>query len=166
MKIAGIVFIIAGLLAIFFPLMAGLTVELFFGVLVMFAGGAQLADALRMRGIENRIGHFFLAAIFIVSGLLLLIAPLVGVAAFTLLIAIAFIAQGIVQVYYWSRNSVMRNRIWTLVSGFLGLLAGGLILTQWPSGALWIVGFLVGINLFFLGVNCLTTQIHIDYVER
>lgn len=166
MKVAGIVFIIAGLLAISFPLVAGLTIEVFFGMLVLFAGGAQLADAWRMGGIENRIGHFSLAVIFIVAGLLLLVTPLVGVAAFTLLIAISFIAQGIVQVYYWSRNIAMRNRIWTLVSGLLGLFVGVLILTQWPSSAFWVVGFLVGINLFFLGVNCLTTQVLVGYMKR
>jgi uncharacterized membrane protein HdeD (DUF308 family) len=31
------------------------------------------------------------------------------------------------------------------------LVLGGLILAQWPSSGLWVIGFFIGLNLIFYG---------------
>ena len=39
-----------------------------------------------------------------------------------------------------------------LFSGLLAVLAGGLIPAEWPSSGLWVLGFLLGIDLIVHGI--------------
>lgn len=94
-----------------------------------------------------------------VGGIALLAAPMAGIVAFTLLIAISFILQGLTQGYFALIGSATANRGWLLISSAFALIAGGLILAGWPSSAHWLVGVMVGINFLFTGIAILTTKI-------
>lgn len=158
MKLAGIVFVGCGVLAILFPLVAGVAVEVFYGTILAFAGAAAFGQAWRSPGSENRTGHFLLALIFIATGVLLFAAPMAGLAAFTLLIAIAFFVQGIAQLAFGLGGQPKGNRTWVVASGLLGIAAGAMIFMQWPSTASWVVGLLAGFNLIMVGIAILTAR--------
>jgi uncharacterized membrane protein HdeD (DUF308 family) len=159
MKIAGVIFIIAGVLAIASPFTAGIALELLYGGLLVVSGAAHALDTFRTRSAENWIGHVLLAIVFILGGVLLLIAPAIGVLAATLLIAMAFIVQGVLQLGFGLSGRAPGNWIWVLASGALGVATGVLILLHWPSSAFWVVGVLAGVNLILFGVALMTTRV-------
>jgi uncharacterized membrane protein HdeD (DUF308 family) len=158
MKLTGVVFLIGGVLAILFPFLAGIAVELFLGAVLAIAGLAHFVGTWRLHGAKSRFWHLILALIYLAGGVMLLAAPAIGIAAFTLLIALTFILQGVTQLFLVLGGHVPFYRGWVTASGVLGLLVGILLIAQWPSSALWAVGFLAGVNLIFLGVALLTTR--------
>jgi uncharacterized membrane protein HdeD (DUF308 family) len=50
-------------------------------------------------------------------------------------------------------NSCRSARGWLLVDGVITLVLAVLIWSTWPSSALWVVGTLVGISMFFSGIT-------------
>ncbi len=157
MKVTGIVLIILGVLALLFPLTTGFTLNLFFGVVLAIAGATHFVGSYRAGEVRNRWGHLGLAAVFALIGLLLIFVPMIGIAAFTLLLALVFIIQGGVLIY----TGIFSGKSWkhmALISGVVGVLAGILLLANWPASGNWIVGVLAGINLIVLGVAMLVSR--------
>jgi uncharacterized membrane protein HdeD (DUF308 family) len=64
---------------------------------------------------------------------------------------VALIASGVVRLFqafqYWQWFGVL-----LLASGIIGILAGLVILAKWPISGLWVIGFVVGVDLLFHGV--------------
>jgi len=162
MKVTGFVFVICGVLSILFPLIAGIALEFFYGAILTVVGAAAFVHAAKQPSRENRLTHYLLALVFVACGLLLLLSPLTGLMAFTLLIAITFITQGIAQLIFGLRNRSASNHIWVTLSGILGLSAGVMIIIQWPSSANWVIGMLAGINLMMVGTAILTAPSHTE----
>jgi uncharacterized membrane protein HdeD (DUF308 family) len=38
-----------------------------------------------------------------------------------------------------------------LLSGIIGVLAGGIIISEWPQSGLWVLGLVLGVDLLFHG---------------
>lgn len=161
MKLAGILFILMGALALLFPFIAGIATELLIGAAFVIAGAGHVIDTYSQTHLENRPSHFALGALFVIGGALLLLMPIAGIAAFTLLIAASFLLQGATQGYLALIDKTARNRAWMLLSAVIAVVAGSLIIGGWPSSALWLVGVIIGIDFLFLGIALLTTRIEV-----
>lgn len=151
-EIQGILFIIIGVLAVILPGLFGLTLEIIFGVLLLAGGLMQLYHAFTNEK-DSGFWWMFLGGLAItIGGLILLIFPIQGLLALTLILAIFFILEGAFQIIY-ALHARFPNWGWLVVSGILSILIGILIWNQWPSSARWVLGLLVGINLIFLGIS-------------
>lgn len=160
MKITGIALIVLGVAALLFPLTTGVTLNLFFGVLLAIAGATHFIGSYRAEQVRNRWGHLGLAGAFALIGLLLVFLPSIGVAAFALLLSLAFIIQGGVLIY----TSIFAGggyRYMGLAAGVIGVLAGIIMLANWPQSGTWLVGVLAGVNLIGLGLFLFTTRVDI-----
>ena len=155
MKSAGIVFIVLGVLAILFPYVTALSYNFMLAFLILLGGAGHFWWIWRP-SFEGRLHHLLLAALYLGAGALLIIFPMIGVVSFTLLLGAAFIAHGAIQIS-WALGAVAgRGKTMLIVSGALGLLAGGLILFGLPYSAVWAVGTIAGINLAFFGLALLS----------
>ncbi|CAN0478191.1 unnamed protein product, partial [Scytosiphon promiscuus] len=96
MKIAGIVFVILGALAILFPYVAGLSYNFILAYLIIFAGAAHLWWAWRP-SLEGRTQHLLLGLLFLAGGISLLVFPWIGLISFTSILGVSFLIQGRVQ---------------------------------------------------------------------
>jgi uncharacterized membrane protein HdeD (DUF308 family) len=73
-----------------------------------------------------------------------------GMASLTLVLAIFFFAEGIVDtVAYFST----RASGWMLLNGLVTILLGILIYVHWPSSSLWVIGTLLGISMIMTGTT-------------
>lgn len=151
MKTTGLIFVIAGVLAMIFPHIAGIAVELIYGVLIACIGLFYLINVLQNKALPARGIQLVLSLLFLVAGALIILMPMKGLMAFTLIIAWAFIIQGVLQ--FLAAFSQTSNRLWFFLNAIIGVVAGGLILTEWPTSANWLVGLLIGINLFISGLT-------------
>lgn len=151
----GVVFLLLGVLAILFPFIASVALEIYLGALLLVGGIATGIRAIAAKGVPHRGSSIVLAALTIITGLLLLIFVPGGLLALTLVLAAFFIVQGIFEITHGVQSKDQPGRGWLIVSGIAGLVVGVLLWLGLPSTALWAVGTLTGINLIFTGIALL-----------
>jgi uncharacterized membrane protein HdeD (DUF308 family) len=152
----GVVFLILGITAIVFPLVASVAMTILLGALLLAGGIASVIRAFRAKGMPNRGSSILLAIMTLITGLLLVIFVPAGMLALTLTLAAFFIVQGGFEVYHGVQAKGQRGRGWLIASGIAGVIVGLLLWLGWPSTAVWAIGTLAGINFLFTGVALLT----------
>ncbi|MEQ9450246.1 MAG: DUF308 domain-containing protein [Pseudomonadales bacterium] len=158
MKATGIVLVIVGALAVIFPHVAGVALEVFYGVAFVCIGLVVLIEQANNRILDHRMRNFLFASGSVVIGVLLLLFPLAGLETLTFFIAIVFLLQGGYQLMTAIKGQTQTNRVWAFISGTFGLVVGTLIILQFPSSALWVVGLMAGCNLVILGSTIMTIR--------
>jgi uncharacterized membrane protein HdeD (DUF308 family) len=152
-----ILMIVLGIVAIVFPFFATITSTLVFGWIFIFAGIAQIAYAFQSKGAGRVAWKFILGLLYLLAGIFVVTDPLQGALAFTLVLGVTIVVQGIIQI---SLSLQMRrastNWGWMLVSGIIGIILGTFICSIFPSSAAWLIGTWVGIDLLFDGMWMLT----------
>ena len=154
-----ILMIIAGIIAMLEPGMAGVVITLVVGWSAIFNGAVQIVFAFRTHGGWHIALEVVLGIIYIIAGIFLLLAPVGGLVALTLVLASILLVYGIFAIILGFR---MRPRFgwgWVLFDGIITLLLGVLIWVHWPSSSLWVVGTLFGISIFISGITRLMVSL-------
>ena len=86
-------------------------------------------------------------------GFYLLASPVAGLASLTLAIAMYLLIEGVLEFVLSFQLRPAPGSGWLLVDGVITLVLAVLIWSTWPSSALWLVGTLVGISMFFSGIT-------------
>jgi len=148
----GVVLTLIGIVALVYPLTTAIVVKVMIGWVLLIAGLSQIIFAFS----TTRWGEFFLelliGALFAIVGIWLAFFPLTGIFTLTLVLALTFILQGVLEVISALRMRPHEGWGWVLVAGILGVVVGLMILNQFPSSAAWAIGILVGINLIVSGI--------------
>lgn len=149
----GILMFVCGVLAIGLPLASSIGLVIMLAWLILFAGVWHLIFAFHAHGVGAVLWKILLAVLYGVAGFYLLAHPLLGVVSLTLVLAIFFALEGVIEIalYFGLRGS--RHSGWVLVDGIVTLILGILIWRQWPSSSVWVIGTLVGISLIFSGIS-------------
>ena len=148
----GIGLIALGLLDIALPVIATLAIGIFVGWLLLIGGVAQILHAFSARGWQGFALHLVGGVLYLLVGGWMILNPLLGALALTLLLAAFLLVQGVFQIALALRIRPARGWGWPLASGVVTLLLAVLIYAGWPSSALWVIGLLVGIHLLMSGV--------------
>ena len=150
----GAVMVVLGVFAIAAPVVATLAVEAFAGWLFLISGVFGLVTLFMTRNIPAFVWTLIAAAVAIFVGVLLLMRPSAGVLSLTLVLTGFFIVNGITQILasFRYRKVLPNSWAWTLVSGIIDLVLAAIIIMGWPGSFTWILGLLVGINLFMSGL--------------
>jgi uncharacterized membrane protein HdeD (DUF308 family) len=151
--VLGILMIIAGMIAIFAPLAAGVVVVYVVGWMAIFDGGAQIFYAFSGQEEKHRWWEALLGLIYILAGIYILMHPLGGLLAFTLLIACFLIVYAIFALILAFRMRPGAGWGWVLFDGLITLLLGVLIYIHWPGTSDWVIGTLIGISFIVSGVT-------------
>jgi len=155
-KIYGVIFILLGLVGIFFPGLMSITTAIFFGWLLLFSGflvGMQTWQVNK----KDWLGWLkFL--LFIVTGALLIVNPLPGVIALGIIFSAYFFVDAFTNFMLAMKLRPASNWWIALLNSVLSLALGIIFFTAIgnPLKTLWLVGLLVGISLFFDGVMLLS----------
>jgi uncharacterized membrane protein HdeD (DUF308 family) len=158
--IQGVILAALGLLAVGAPLLATVVVVKLAGWLFFIGGVVGLASFFTGRDLPGSIWSFLGSALAILAGIYLLRQPLAGMLSLTLVLVAFFIAQGVTQILAaFAHKRVLKSWGWVLVSGIVDLVLAAIILKGWPETSAWVLGLLVGINLFMYGVALIMTSI-------
>jgi uncharacterized membrane protein HdeD (DUF308 family) len=117
----------------------------------MIGGIAQGIHAFMVKGWGGFLLELLSAALYLVVGILLLVNPVEGALALTIVLAVFLIVEGIFKLIMAFRVRDHRGWGWLLASGILSLILGVLIWAEWPASGVWVIGLLVGIQLLFTG---------------
>lgn len=148
-----ILLVILGILAISLPMIASIGVARVLSWLILIDGIAQFVYAFKSKGIGRTIWKILVSILYIAAGVYLLAHPLLGLAGLTLLLAMFFFIEGIVDIgtFVWAHKS--DGSEWLLLHGIITLLLGVMIWRHWPFSSLWALGTLVGISMLVTGTT-------------
>jgi uncharacterized membrane protein HdeD (DUF308 family) len=152
-----VLMIVLGIIAIAFPFFASVASTLLFGWIFILAGIVQIVYAIQSRGADQIIWTLILGFLYLLAGIFVVVNPLKGVLALTLVLGITIFVQGVIQIFIsfkLRRNS--HNWGLLLVSGLIGIIFGIFVWSNFPFSAVWLIGTLIGINLLFDGIWMLT----------
>jgi len=152
MTILGVVAIILGVLAMLMPVLAGASVVLFLGVLVLAAGIVRMIWAFGSDSVGKGMLKFAVGVLTLLCGIVLLAHPLFASVVLTLVLAIYFVVDGIVEIVAGIKRRPGLGWMWMLVGGIVSILLGVIIWRQFPLSGIWAIGILLGIKLFFVGL--------------
>jgi len=140
-----------GILAITRAQMATTLAVGFLGAIALVSGVSILLFAFITGGYwTDFLIHVIWAALVLLAGVMLLIRPMMGAQALTMLIAVYFLAEGVAIISFAFATHV--DDIWSyLTQGAISLLLGGMLIVGWPITGLWAIGTFVGIDLLFKG---------------
>ena len=148
-----ILMMIAGILAIASPFVAGVVVTRVVGWLLLFSGVLHLVYAFRGGGVASVLWEVLLAVVYGLVGLYILANPAIGLASLTFAVALYLFIEAIIEfaVSYMTRHE--RGSGWLLFDGLVTLLLAFLVFGAWPASTAWAIGTLVGVSMLFSGIS-------------
>lgn len=149
--VVGILSLVAGVVALAFPLPASLTVNAFVGAALVVAGAAGAWGALTSPAGSDRLWGALLGVATLALGAILLIWPLDGLTTLTVVAGLVFLASGLSKLLIGWRLATPGWRWMVGLAGVLSLVLGILILTGLPGSAAVVPGLLLAVELLAYG---------------
>jgi uncharacterized membrane protein HdeD (DUF308 family) len=157
----GVLGILFGLVALFMPGAAMLSLALLFGVYLMLDGVFGIVSALRAARSHERWGWLLAEAILnLVMGLIALAFPLAAVLAFVLVTAVWALLSGGTMLAAASQLHISHGRWWLVLGGLVSIvwgvlliiapLIGAVVLTWWLGAYAVVFGILLLVLSFQL----------------
>jgi uncharacterized membrane protein HdeD (DUF308 family) len=155
-KWTGWILVIAGIVALASPLVAGLSIVVLIGALLIVSGIAHLLFVFRAGSFRSGLLLVLLGVLSLLAGLYVVNQPAAALGALTLFLAAYFVASGVVEIIAAFGDKPTEGWGWMLFSGIVSLLLGVMIWRQFPLSGVWAVGVLVGVRMLMSGVTFIT----------
>lgn len=151
--IIGIVYVIAGFVAVGHPVMSTYAVELVIGVVLIVGGIISVIGSFFMGDWKRFLLILVSGILYIIVGYILLRHPLEGVLTLTLFLGAFLFVEGVFKIINALQMKPAPNWGWLLISGIASLILGILIYAEFPSSSTYIIGLLVGIYFLLNGFS-------------
>ena len=148
---AGAVMIVAGLLAMAAPAVAGLSITIMVGVTLAISGISQCFLAFKAGAFGKALVIFAVGALMACAGFYMVGQPVAGLASITLLLMGYLIASGVLEIGVAFQLRPSAGWGLELTNGIITLLLGIMLWRQFPLSGVWAVGVLFGIKMIFSG---------------
>jgi len=157
----GVIMTILGVLAILWPQLSTVAVDVYVGWLFLLSGAVGLVTMFFAPSASAFFWSLLTAALSLFVGILLLWHPVEGAISLTLVLVAFFIAEGIFQIVasISYREAFPDSWGWMLGSGIADLILAGLIISGWPGTASWALGLVVGVNLISSGIAIIVVAV-------
>jgi uncharacterized membrane protein HdeD (DUF308 family) len=149
----GVVYVVAGFVALGSVVMATVASVLVVGVMMIIAGVAELINAFQIKSWGKFLIWALLGALYIVAGFVTFENPLFAAVLLTLILGASLVAFGVVRIFLAFNMKREMPWIWVALSGVITLLLGLLILARWPVNSVYILGLFLGIDLIMAGTG-------------
>ena len=149
----GVVYLVAGFIALGSVAMATVASVLVVGVMMIVAGAAEVISAFQIKSWGKFLLWVLLGLLYIVAGFVTFENPLLAAVLLTLILGASLVASGIMRIILAFSMKRETPWIWVALSGAITLLLGVLILARWPVSSLYILGLFLGIDLVMAGAG-------------
>ena len=149
--VQGGLMVLAGILALVYPVASSFAVVIFLGWLLIISGfvqGLSLWDARHVPTFWLQLVSMLLS---VMVGVLLIRHRGEGLLVLTLLLLVYFMIEGISKVIFALTIRPFPNWGWVLASGLVGILLALYLWDNLPVTAIWLLGVLLGIQLICVG---------------
>jgi uncharacterized membrane protein HdeD (DUF308 family) len=151
LTVAGVLSLLAGIVAIVLPNIASIATAIFVGWLLVLVAALYVVEAFSTRDQTRTALRLLLAVLTFAAGVYLLAAPLDGTFTLTVILVIWFVAIGIARLVIGVTDYGTFEGTMLTVSGALAFGLGLLIAMRLPDAASWAIGLVVGVDFIFTG---------------
>lgn len=148
-----ILLIIAGLIALAAPLLAGVLVETVIAWLLIFGGIAHLVLAFHVRGAGAHLWEALIGVLYIIAGLFLFLHPLAGLVSLTLFLGAYLLMKGIFELIAGFTLRGVAGGGWLFLDAIISIILALFIWLHLPYAASWVIGTLIGVAILFSGIS-------------
>lgn len=151
----GILLVVAGILALVYPLITNVALAVFLGWMLLLSGIVQAVTLIGGGKTPDFWLQLISAALSVIVGVLFLRNPAVAVGTLVMLMSVFFLIEGISKTVFSLTIRPLPNWGWVLASGILGILIAFWLLAN-PGMSLLLLGILIGVQLIAEGVAIAT----------
>ena len=148
----GVVMLLMGIFAMASPLVAGASLAVMVGILLLIGGVSQLVFAFKT---GSGLFAIILGVLTVFAGGYMVNNPGAALATLTIFLAAYLIVSGVFEVVIAFQVKPADGWGWTLLSGTLSVILGLMFWSQYPLSGAWAIGILLGIKLLFSGLSLL-----------
>ena len=148
----GIALVVLGLLTIFVPHYAGMTIGVLFGIFLVLSGMVRLAFAWVAASWGSLLLRCAFGVLAIVAGGIMVAQPGTGLRIIVIVAIIYFIADGLSAVLFALRLPPGAGGVSVLLAGIVGIALGVMIWQDWPLPGEQVLGIYIGAKLLVDGV--------------
>ena len=146
--VTALLLLVAGAASIVFPFLSAAAVTLVFGAVAMAAGVSQLLRFGAASDLGAKIFRLLSALLYVVGGIYVLLFPVDSTFSITLFLGVLLVVEGVMELAAAAAAAgPARNLV--LLDGIITCLLGGMVLVEWPSDTVWVIGTLFGMALLF-----------------
>ncbi|WP_260704225.1 HdeD family acid-resistance protein [Edaphobacter flagellatus] len=151
--VLSILLILAGFFTLMIPFVGGIGVAIFVGWALIVSGVTHFILAFKTHTTGSLLWELLLGAIYLFTGVYLLMHPLAGLTTLTLLLAIYLFTEAVFEVVLYFQVRPRDGSGWLLFDGLITFLLALMIWRSWPSSSVWAIGTLVGVSILFSGIS-------------
>jgi len=148
-----VLMIVAGILAIALPAVAGLAINILVAWLLVFSGCAHLVFAWYTRSTGGLLWELLVGVLYMFVGVYLLTQPVAGLESLTIALAIYLFVEAVLEFVLGFTLRPLPGSGWLLADGIITLILAVMIWRAWPSSSAWAIGLLVGVSMLFSGTS-------------
>lgn len=147
----GILFLILGCIGL--GMVVGLTLVsmIFFGALLIVGGLSHIVDVFKHKEWKGMIWQALIAVLYIAAGCVVIYDPFLASTLITAILAGVLIVIGITRIIMAIALKNSQGWGWLLLAGISAIVLGVLIMIQWPTSALWVIGLFIAIEMIING---------------
>src|SRR6266508_3265289 len=146
----GIIFMIAGVIALGSVVMATVSAIYVIGIMMIMAGVTEIATAFSVKEWGRFALWMLLGLLYVAAGVICFFRPFEAAAIVTLMLGIALMIGVVVRGFLaWSVREAGKPWGWVAVSALITLLLGLIIIAKWPYSSAYTLGIFLGIDLIF-----------------
>src|SRR5580698_1318539 len=148
-----VLLILFGLFALLIPFVSGIGITLIFAWAMIISGITHFVFAFKTHTTGGVLWELLVGAIYLFTGVYLLLHPLDALIALTLILAVYLFFEGIVETILSFQLRPRHGSNWLLIDGIITLILAVMIWRSWPASTVWVIGTLVGISMIFSGFS-------------
>lgn len=154
----GVVFLIAGVIALGSVVAATETAVLVVGIMMLMGGVAEIIAAFGVKSWGKFLFWLLLGVLDVAAGIIAIMNPLLAATYLTLMLGFALVFGGVLRIFLAFQIKIAGGGQWgwVVLSGLVTLLLGAMIIAQWPASSLFVLGIFLGIDLIFIGAGWIT----------
>ena len=156
----GVVFILAGILAMILPSATAVGFELLIGALLLISGLVQVFASIRSK---THWWALLSSIASIIVGGLMLFNPAAGTLALATILAIFLAIEGVTELLLSLQFRPARNWGWLLLSGLVSSGLAVLLFAGWPGATIVFLGIIIGINFLLYGISLLAMTAWVEH---
>lgn len=149
----GVVYFVAGWIALGSVVLATAVSVWLVGLMMIAAGIGEVIGAFRISGWGKAMLWTAIGLLYILSGAVAIMNPLLAAVFLTFVLGITLVASGVVRLMVAFGLRGEKSWGWVALSAVVTILLGVMILLRWPVSSLYILGLFMAIDLIVAGVG-------------
>lgn len=149
--VQGGLMIVAGVLALIFPLLSAFAMVSFLGWLLIAMGVVQAIGIIGSTSAPNFLLQLISGVLFLIVGLIFLRSPAESLLTLSLILIVLFMIEGISKIVFALTIRPLPNWFWVFLSGIVGIVLSLYLWARMPVTAFWLIGAMLGAVLISEG---------------